>query len=187
MLFRSVFAEGEDGRLGGKAVAVADCPLVDLAAVYRRRTDGKTLTIAPSGWTYQNTFVLCDRETDTPWYPCRKRLTGIQGTDFRRWLPKLPSGDAAWDRWRAENPSSEILGQRPRGPRRRVSRRGSGGGTACDDRGRVSGSRRPSVPRIPEPFPAGRGRPRRVPAPARTGSGRSRRETPSGFPRCAER
>ncbi|MBW1848704.1 MAG: DUF3179 domain-containing protein, partial [Deltaproteobacteria bacterium] len=42
---------------------------MNLAAVYSRHIDDRTLTIVPSGWTYKNTFVLYDRETETLWYP----------------------------------------------------------------------------------------------------------------------
>ncbi|MBW1841122.1 MAG: DUF3179 domain-containing protein [Deltaproteobacteria bacterium] len=40
---------------------------MDLAAVYSREIDGRKLTLAPSGWTYKNTFVLYDKETGTLW------------------------------------------------------------------------------------------------------------------------
>ena len=36
--------------------------------MYSREIDGKTITIAPSGWTYERTFVLFDRETGSLWY-----------------------------------------------------------------------------------------------------------------------
>ena len=77
--------------------------------MYSRRIDDRTLTLTPSGWTYQDTFVLYDRETETLWYPYGKGLLGIQGKYFRRWLRKLPSDDTTWDRWREKHPSSEIL------------------------------------------------------------------------------
>ena len=77
--------------------------------MYSRRIDGKTLTLVPSGWTYRNTFVLVDRETDTLWYPYRKGLMGIQGQYFRRWLPKRSSEDTTWEKWRGNNPGTEIL------------------------------------------------------------------------------
>jgi hypothetical protein len=57
--------------------------------VYSRKIDDQILTIVPSGWTYKDTFVLYDRETETLWYPYRKGLKGIQGKYFNRWLPKM--------------------------------------------------------------------------------------------------
>ncbi|MFN2358668.1 MAG: DUF3179 domain-containing (seleno)protein [Desulfotignum sp.] len=80
-----------------------------MAAVYSRRIDGRTLTLAPSGWTYDNTFVLYDRETGTLWYPYRKGLMGIQGEYFKRWLPKMKSDDVRWSKWKKKYPDSSIL------------------------------------------------------------------------------
>jgi len=77
--------------------------------VYSRTIDGKTLTIVPSGWTYRDTFVLYDRETETLWYPYSKGLKGIQGKYFERWLPKIPSRDTTWEKWLKKNPGSKIL------------------------------------------------------------------------------
>lgn len=77
--------------------------------MYSRKIDGKILTIVPSGWTYNNTFVLYDRETETLWYPYRKGLKGIQGTYFKNWLPKLDSEDTLWEKWQKKHPASKIL------------------------------------------------------------------------------
>jgi hypothetical protein len=82
---------------------------VDLAAVYSREIDGKTLTLAPSGWTYDYTFVLYDKETGTMWYPYRKGLMGIQGVYFKRWLPKRSSSDTEWRKWREDHADTLIL------------------------------------------------------------------------------
>lgn len=82
---------------------------MDLAAVYSREIDGKKLTLAPSGWTYESTFVLYDKETGTLWYPYRKGLKGIQGRYFNRWLPKMKSVDTIWEKWQRKHPESEIL------------------------------------------------------------------------------
>ncbi|MBI5418474.1 MAG: DUF3179 domain-containing protein [Deltaproteobacteria bacterium] len=53
--------------------------------------------------------MLYDRETGTLWYPYRNGLMGIQGKYFKKWLPKLPSEDTTWERWRKRHPSSELL------------------------------------------------------------------------------
>jgi hypothetical protein len=83
--------------------------LADLAAVYSREIDGRVLTIAPSGWTYNNTFVLYDKETGTLWYPYRKGLMGIQGPYFKRWLLRIKSKDTQWGKWVKAHPDSRIL------------------------------------------------------------------------------
>ncbi len=82
---------------------------MDLAAVYSRRIDNRTLTLAPSGWTYRNTFVLYDKETETLWYPYAKGLMGIQGFYFKRWLPLVESADTQWEQWRVKHPESAVL------------------------------------------------------------------------------
>ncbi|MFC1798891.1 DUF3179 domain-containing (seleno)protein [Thermodesulfobacteriota bacterium] len=83
--------------------------MVDLAAVYSRTIDAKTLHLAPSGWTYQNTFVLYDMETGSLWYPQKKGLMGIQGVYFKRRLPKVSSHDTLWEHWKKRYPESKIL------------------------------------------------------------------------------
>ncbi|MBT8374804.1 MAG: DUF3179 domain-containing protein [Deltaproteobacteria bacterium] len=77
--------------------------------MYSREIDGQLLTIAPSGWTYKNTFVLYDRESGTLWYPYKKGLMGIQGKYFKRWLVKIPSDDTLWNKWKKKYPDSMIL------------------------------------------------------------------------------
>ncbi|MBW1900425.1 MAG: DUF3179 domain-containing protein [Deltaproteobacteria bacterium] len=82
---------------------------MDLAAVYSRRIDGQILTLAPSGWTYENTFVLYDKETGSLWYPFEKGLMSIQGKFFKRRLPKIPFEDTIWRDWIKKHPESSIL------------------------------------------------------------------------------
>jgi hypothetical protein len=82
---------------------------VDLAAVYSRQIDGQTLTLVPSGWTYNYTFVLYDKESGTLWYPYEKGLMGIQGKYFKQWLPRVSSKDTRWKDWVRKHPDSKIL------------------------------------------------------------------------------
>ncbi len=77
--------------------------------MYSRQLDGQTLTLAPSGWTYDFTFVLVDRETGSLWYPDDQGLQAIQGPLFKRRLPKLPSEDTRWDQWLKGHPQSRVL------------------------------------------------------------------------------
>ena len=101
--------EVANSSIGDQAIAAAYWPLVDLAAVYSREIDGRTLTLVPSGWTYERTFVLYDRETNSLWYPYPEGLKGIQGVYFERWLPKLASDDTPWREWKAKHPQSKIM------------------------------------------------------------------------------
>ena len=77
--------------------------------MYSRQIDKRTLTLAPSGWTYRSTFVLYDKETETLWYPYEKGLMGIQGYYFKRWLPLVESADTRWEAWKAQHPTSQVL------------------------------------------------------------------------------
>jgi hypothetical protein len=77
--------------------------------VYSRQIDGRKLTLVPSGWTYDSTFVLYDKETGSLWYPYRKGLMGIQGVYFKRWLPKLSYQDTKWQEWVKKHPDSRIM------------------------------------------------------------------------------
>jgi hypothetical protein len=77
--------------------------------VYGGRIDGMTLTLAPSGWTYENTFVLYDKESGTLWCPQEEVLKGIQGKFFERILPSISWEDTRRGDWVAEFPKSKIL------------------------------------------------------------------------------
>ena len=77
--------------------------------MYSREIDGKPITISPSGWTYQRTFVLVDKETGSLWYPKKGGLMGIQGVYFKRWLPEVQSSDTRWNRWNKAHPSTKLM------------------------------------------------------------------------------
>jgi hypothetical protein len=80
-----------------------------LAAVYRRRIEGQTLTLAPSGWTYHQTFVLYDKESGSLWFPQGRDLKGIQGRYFQKLLPGLPHEVTHWEDWLKKHPRSRLL------------------------------------------------------------------------------
>lgn len=77
--------------------------------MYSREIEERVLTIAPSGWTYDDVFVLYDRETETLWYPYGKGLMGIQGPLYKRWLREIPSTDTRWKDWQEKQPDTKIL------------------------------------------------------------------------------
>ncbi len=79
--------------------------------MYSRELDGQTLTLAPSGWTYRQTFVLYDQETGTLWYPLpgTRGLTGISGPHRDRHLPEFRSKRASWQQWRQEHPQTKFM------------------------------------------------------------------------------
>ena len=77
--------------------------------MYSREIDGRILTIAPSGWTYKNVFVLYDKETISLWYPTRKGLKAIQGEFLGRVLSKVDFDDTIWKKWIRKHPETKVL------------------------------------------------------------------------------
>lgn len=77
--------------------------------MYSRRIDGRDITLVPSGWTYDSTFVLYDKETGSLWYPDKDGLKGIQGAYFERQLPMLDFEDTRWEKWHKKHPQSRIM------------------------------------------------------------------------------
>lgn len=101
--------EISNSMIGDQPIAVAYCPLADLSAVYDRTIKDQTLTLVASGWIYNDTCVLYDRETFTLWYPYQKGLMAIQGKYFEQWLPLIKSEDTTWGKWRKKHRKSRIL------------------------------------------------------------------------------
>lgn len=79
--------------------------------MYSREIDGEILTLSASGWTYRNTFVLFDYETESLWYHLEGRdgLTCISGTYADRELEEFPSTLARWFDWVNDHPQSQYL------------------------------------------------------------------------------
>lgn len=79
--------------------------------MYSRELDGEVLTLAASGWTYENTFVLYDHETESLWYHLEGTdgLTCISGFYADRTLPEYFAMVTRWNRWVKQYPTSKIL------------------------------------------------------------------------------
>ena len=84
---------------------------MSLAAVYSRVIDDETLTLAASGWTYANTFVLYDHQTESMWYHLSGTdgLTCIAGPFADRHLAEFPSFFIRWNAWKAQRPNTLFL------------------------------------------------------------------------------
>lgn len=82
-----------------------------LAAVYSRVIDKQTLTLASSGWTYRNTFVLYDHETESMWYHLagQNGLTCISGAFADRELREFESTVTRWSNWYRAHPETKYL------------------------------------------------------------------------------
>ena len=79
--------------------------------MYSRELDGRPLRFSASGWTYRNTFVLYDRETESLWYHLEgdKGMTCISGFYADRTLPELDSSFTPWNEWKAQHPDTGFL------------------------------------------------------------------------------
>ena len=79
--------------------------------MYSRELDGKVLTLSASGWTYNQTFVLYDYETESLWYhmPGSNGLTCISGTYADRYLFEHKSTMQRWSAWFIDNPQTKYL------------------------------------------------------------------------------
>ena len=100
-------------RIGREPVMVAHCYLADLAGLYEREVDGRTLTLVASGWTYHNghhdTFVLYDKETDSLWFPFAGdgHFTAVAGPLEGEKLKELgPTIRASFSNWHATHPDT---------------------------------------------------------------------------------
>jgi len=79
--------------------------------VYSREIEGSILTLSASGWTYNNTFVLYDYETESLWYhlPGTDGLTCVNGEYADKKLIEFNSVQTRWNNWVVDNPNSQFL------------------------------------------------------------------------------
>ncbi len=79
--------------------------------MYSRVIEGDTLTLSASGWTYNNTFVIYDYETESLWYHLSGTdgLTCISGAYADKKLIEFNSLQTRWNNWIINNPNSQFL------------------------------------------------------------------------------
>lgn len=77
--------------------------------MYSRELDGQLLTLSASGWTYDNTFVLYDYETETMWFHREDELVGIGGPLAGRRLPTIPSETGSFAEFFERFPDTKYL------------------------------------------------------------------------------
>ncbi len=82
-----------------------------MSVVYGREIDGKLTTFGTTGYTYQNTFLLYDRKTESVWYPLNpKEMSAVSGKLAGSALPFLSEPDPMpLSEWRAKHPDSLVL------------------------------------------------------------------------------
>jgi hypothetical protein len=80
--------------------------------VYSREIgDSTVLTLSASGWTYDNTFVLFDYETESLWYHLAGEdgLRCVSGFYADEHLDEFPSSFIRWNVWKFSNPTTQFL------------------------------------------------------------------------------
>lgn len=82
--------------------------------MYSREIDNQILTLSASGWTYADTFVLYDHETESLWYHLEGTdgLTCISGHFADRKLQEFESTFTRWKTWKAAHPETKFLNYR---------------------------------------------------------------------------
>jgi len=84
---------------------------VQLSVVYGREINGEVLSFGTTGYTYDRTFVLYDRKTQSTWYPYEgNEMNALSGPFTGSTLPflampeRMPLGE-----WRRQHPDSLVL------------------------------------------------------------------------------
>jgi hypothetical protein len=69
------------------------------------------LTFSASGWTFNDTFILYDFETESLWYHRfgDDGMTCIQGEFQDRKLPELTSYKTRWNQWFKNHPQTKLM------------------------------------------------------------------------------
>ena len=62
-------------RIQDQLVTVTYITLIGLTGVYNRDINGNKLTLSTNDWTYNNTFIIYNYETESRWF----QLSGIHG------------------------------------------------------------------------------------------------------------
>lgn len=84
---------------------------MQLSVVYGRELDGEVTTFGTTGYTYNNTFLIYDRKTESVWYPHKpSEMNAISGLSTGSALPFLAEPDPLpLAEWRQSHPNSLVL------------------------------------------------------------------------------
>lgn len=105
--------EASNDDVGSTPIAVTYSPLCDSAAVFDRRVDNETLTLAASGMVYNSNTLLYDpREggaTESLW--CQLQARAVAGPAAKRGakLNVLPAYLVKWSEWRTKFPQTTVI------------------------------------------------------------------------------
>ena len=83
---------------------------MELAVVYGREINGEITTFGTTGYTYDFTFLLYDRRTESVWYPYRSgEMNALSGRYAGSALPCLAEPDQmTLAEWRRKHANSTV-------------------------------------------------------------------------------
>ncbi len=79
--------------------------------VYGRTLDGKVTSFGTTGYTYDNVFLLYDRQSDSVWYPLETdSMTSVGGRLRGQSIPVLDKPKRVpFKSWRRDHPGTLLL------------------------------------------------------------------------------
>ena len=78
--------------------------------VYGRDVAGETTTFGTTGYTYDDTFVLYDRSTESLWYPLDDtKWTAVSGPRMGETIPFIEEALVQLGEWRKKHPDTTVL------------------------------------------------------------------------------
>ena len=81
-----------------------------MGAVSTRELNGREIEFGTAGYTYENVFVLYDRESDSVWYPGPSTLEAVGGERLGDKIPFIQEpSPIALEEWLKQQPTSTVL------------------------------------------------------------------------------
>jgi Protein of unknown function (DUF3179) len=82
-----------------------------MTVVYGREIDGEVTTFGTTGYTFDNTFVLYDRKTESVWYPLKEgSFDAIGGSKSGSQIPFIASPPiTTLAEWQSKHPDTLVL------------------------------------------------------------------------------
>ncbi|MCP4807924.1 MAG: DUF3179 domain-containing protein, partial [Proteobacteria bacterium] len=129
-IYSTWFLDGHEvvnDEVGGDALAVTWCPLVQAGVVYGREApDGEELTFQASGRLWRDALVMYDKETKSLWTQHDGRALVGASHDAGVQLPQVPSARSTWAEAKVRYPDALVL-------KKKANLLGGGTATIYDD------------------------------------------------------
>lgn len=93
--------------INGKPVVISFCPLCLTSVVYNRKIGTHVLEFENKGKTYEDSFVISDKQTNSEW----STLFGeaITGKETGTLLEIIPSTNVTFGNWKNQYPDTKVL------------------------------------------------------------------------------